>query len=56
MNFYSMNICNFRTKYVIRHGSSTECQQRLLAAFRCFSCHFCACPTRLFEVDLYLVC
>jgi len=35
--FYSMHICNFRT---LRHGSCTNCQQRLLAAFRFFRVFF----------------
>jgi len=32
----------------IRHGSCADCQQRL------FLCHFYACPTRFFGVDLCL--
>jgi len=43
----------------IRHGSCTDCQQRLQAAFRFLRvvlCHFRACPTRFFGVDLCLFC
>jgi len=56
MCFYSTHICNFRT---LRHGSCTDCQQRLLSAFRFFSHIFVSLicpPTCSFGVDLCLFC
>jgi len=43
----------------IQHGSCTDWQQGLQAAFRFFRvflCHFYACPTRFFGADLCLFC
>ena len=40
MNFYFINICNFRTQYAML-CSCTNCQQRLLTAFPVSSCSFC---------------
>jgi len=39
MNFYSMNICNFRTQYGM-DLAQTDCQRRSLAAFQVSSLSF----------------
>jgi len=39
MNFYSMNICNFRTQCAMDIAQS-DCQRRLLAAFQVSSRSF----------------
>ena len=39
MNFYSINICNFRTQYAIDIAQS-DCQRRFLAAFQVSSRSF----------------
>jgi len=43
----------------MRHGSCTDCQQRLLEAFQVSSCNFCVtsvCPRRFFDVEQCLFC
>jgi len=54
VNVYSMHICNFRTQYV----AGTNCQRRLLAAFRVLSCIFVSLlclPHAFFGVHLLII-
>ena len=57
MNFYSMNICNYRTQYGTDLAqNANKGYWRHFRFFRVVLCHFYACPTHFFGVDLCLFC
>jgi len=52
-----MNICNFRTQYGTDIAqNANKGYWRHIRFLRVVLCHFCACPTRCFGVDLCLFC
>ena len=57
MNFYSMDICNFRTQHGMRLvQNANKGYWRHFVIFVYFVCHFYACPTRFYGADLCLFC
>jgi len=57
MNFYSMNIYNFRTRYGMGLAQTAiKGFWQHLRFLRVALCHFYACPTRFLGVDLCLFC